>query len=599
MKIKSIEIINFKAIEHKFVAFEDGKILTLIGPNGIGKTSFIEALRYGLTGNLPQNPVNDRAESASVAIVTEDGTEFSRTVFRDDRPSKVTMNGRATPAKNLNAWIQESFGFGTDILKIATSADILASMKSDELSDFLLQYIPEKITVDKILGSISDITEEIQEEILLTIPEDTALELEDITRTHEAYMETRKSLKKDLEFVKGKLARLPEAEPERKIEDLQTELEELLKREGAAKGAREAIKLYEDAKKKREASLKNIEDMQKRYDAIEADRPNPIIREGYEKKLADAQKRERDALKMMSIIENTLVSLNATLERLSTSHCPLSDDLVCTTDKTKIKEEILETIKSNEDGRTIQKKITDEANKEISSLSLSLKEYDDNSARYKEKLVIGEQIERGKKNVPSLPAPPSFIEEKDYGKEKEILKEEIEMGKKWKEKLQLEEKKESLEKQVGIYDFLCKAFAPKGEVMTKTLASYLSLFEEEMNKRAELLRTGMSIKFAPENGVKYFVKVKGEKAYRLYDELSRGEKTISIFLLLDLVSSLCGTKIMILDDLNNLDKTSLEELFNLISTPEFTDAYDNIILASVENEEMKEVCEKHKAVIQI
>ena len=109
----------------------------------------------------------------------------------------------------------------------------------------------------------------------------------------------------------------------------------------------------------------------------------------------------------------------------------------------------------------------------------------------------------------------------------------------------------------------------------------------------------MEVKFFPENGVQYFVKTKGDKAFHLYDELSKGEKTLAAFLLLDLISSICGTKIMIIDDLNNLDNTALEEIFKIITDSEFQNCYDHIIVASVDNSEVLNLIGKYKTIVRI
>lgn len=598
MQIKKIQINNFKGIAGKTVVFDNTKVSALIGPNGLGKSSFIEALRYGLTGATPQNPVRDGADSASVFIEMDDGTSFSRTIFAGDKPSKVTVNGKNTPAKNLNSWISENYGFGTDILKVATSTEVLSSMTSAELGDFLLQYIPEKLSIDKILGFISEPTEDIQEAILLSFPEED-FEIDTVTEIHEAFMNIRKAAKKDLEYYQSKIARLPETEPTRKHEDIQKEYEELCKKEGSVKAAADAVRMYEAVVAKRKTALENIVTAQAKFDAISASRPNPLVRKGMEEKMNAARKEVTEAQGMIKIMQNSVITFQNTLARLSTNHCPLSDDIVCTTDKTKVKDEIVAVIESNKKGISIQQEKVKKLEAEISSLTLSIKEYDEESLKYKEKILLGEQIEKLKKSIPELPAKPASIPSSfDFRKEKEILKEEMDYAKKWEERKPLEKKIEEEARKVATYDYLCKAFAPKGEVMTRILSSYLSIFEEEINKKAEMMRRDMKVKFLPENGIQYFVKVKEEKEFHLYDELSKGEKTLAAFLLLDLVSSLCGTRMMILDDLNNLDNTALNEIFDILVTPEFKDCYDHIIVASVDSNDVMKVVDDHSAVIQ-
>lgn len=598
MKIQTIEIINFKGVEHQTCTFTDKTISLLLGHNGKGKTSFIEALQWGLTGVLPQNPVRDGCECAVVKIILADGTSFSRTVFKDNRPSKVEIDGRITPAKNLNILLNEKFGFSSDILKVAISADTLLSMKSEQLGDFLLKYIPEALNADKVLGYMSEITEEMQEVVLTTLPEDD-FEIDAIELAYKDFAENRKIAKKDLAFIENKLAKLPGFEPKRPLDVVKMELEDLLKQEGAAKLSRNALNAYDDAVKRREAALRNIEELQSRFNSISAARPNPAVREEYIKTLSDAESKKRSAESMINIMNNTVKTLSVTLERLSTNHCPLSDSLICTTDKTSVKDEIVNTIKSNNDGINIQKEIAAKASSEISNINSLIKAFDENAVAYKEKILVGEQLEKAKKNLPDIPVRPATVAERNFEDEKNILKAEIDYAQKWAEREKLEKQRVEEEKRVRVYDLLCKSFDGKGEVMTGIVSSYLSLFEEEANQRAEVLRTGMQIKFVPENGVKYLIKMKEDKDFHPYDDLSKGEKTLAAFVLLDLIVALCNTRIMILDDLNNLDKPSFEEMMRFISTPEYLGCYDHIILASIDHEAITDVIDEYPVIHKI
>ena len=71
MQITKLFIKNFKGIDEKTVNFSEGEITALFGPNGLGKSSFIEALRFGLTGATPQNPIRDGADYAMVSMELE------------------------------------------------------------------------------------------------------------------------------------------------------------------------------------------------------------------------------------------------------------------------------------------------------------------------------------------------------------------------------------------------------------------------------------------------------------------------------------------------------------------------------------------------
>lgn len=82
MKINEIKTKNFKGAPDKEYEFK--KINFLIGENGKGKTSLMEALRYLLTGNLPADPVRHGEEYLEVTGAV-DGVEMVRTYYLPDQ----------------------------------------------------------------------------------------------------------------------------------------------------------------------------------------------------------------------------------------------------------------------------------------------------------------------------------------------------------------------------------------------------------------------------------------------------------------------------------------------------------------------------------
>jgi predicted ATP-dependent endonuclease of OLD family len=97
MKIQSINIKNFKGIE-SFKGEVGGKNVYLIGGNGTGKTSFIDAVWCGLTGkNIPPEPTTGGAKKGLIEIELDD--YIARTKFTKGRPTVFEIeNKNATKA---------------------------------------------------------------------------------------------------------------------------------------------------------------------------------------------------------------------------------------------------------------------------------------------------------------------------------------------------------------------------------------------------------------------------------------------------------------------------------------------------------------------
>lgn len=69
MKVLSLEIKNFKNIEAQDVQL-NGRSAFIVGDNGVGKTSFIQALYVALTGKeLPSRPIKDGESEAIITTV--------------------------------------------------------------------------------------------------------------------------------------------------------------------------------------------------------------------------------------------------------------------------------------------------------------------------------------------------------------------------------------------------------------------------------------------------------------------------------------------------------------------------------------------------
>lgn len=89
MKIVSINIKNFKGLEDVQKEI-NGQNVYLIGKNGSGKTSFIDAVWGGLTGkNLPEEPTHNGNKKGLIEI--DLGDCIARTKFTKGRPTKFEL----------------------------------------------------------------------------------------------------------------------------------------------------------------------------------------------------------------------------------------------------------------------------------------------------------------------------------------------------------------------------------------------------------------------------------------------------------------------------------------------------------------------------
>lgn len=104
-KLVSIEISDFSLYKSKdliHVDFSDG-VFCLVGANGLGKSTFISILTYGITG-IVINPNRDFSQSNSIVEFVSDNREFSKNFFR----------GRIDPSKYDQALVRVVFSINGD-----------------------------------------------------------------------------------------------------------------------------------------------------------------------------------------------------------------------------------------------------------------------------------------------------------------------------------------------------------------------------------------------------------------------------------------------------------------------------------------------------
>lgn len=587
MKMDSIKIENFKAIRNlEYVP--TNKVAVLCAPNGTGKSSFLEAVRFGLTGDSPDNCVNDYADETTVSITLNEDLTFSRTKHIT-KPTKVRVNGKATTAKNLETVIADETGITKDVMRVTTSQDILSVMKPDELGTFLMSYVPEEIDFDTLLKYIPGITADAKDELAAYLPAmPIKFGLDTVDEAYKRIFETRSFAKKDKENREAQINIGALEPPARSLEDIQKEEMDIMRKEGAQSAAKAAQELYDAAVLNRKKAEENLNELQKQIDAITATKPNDEVKKDISIKKAACRDTISKANSMIATLLNNIEVFKNTIENLNKPVCPISEKLVCTTDKSAVKEELQELVTANEEGVALQKNIIEAEKKKLEALELREAEWNENAKAYAQKATLVNRYTVDKKNLPEIPVCPTVIgDSTDYSVRKAEIKEEKKYCEAYERNQKMISEGVELKKKYDVLNFLCKALEPKGAVINGVTSSYLSVFEDVINKRADELKIGYSVQFISENGVNYNIKTTATTTHRPYNDLSHGEQLIAVFLLLDMLNTLCGTRILLLDDVNHLDSKNFDTLFALICSKTLQDDYDHIFLCAAVNADIE------------
>ena len=154
-----------------------------------------------------------------------------------------------------------------------------------------------------------------------------------------------------------------------------------------------------------------------------------------------------------------------------------------------------------------------------------------------------------------------------------------------------------LNRKLDILEQMLEILAPKSGLREKIIASVLAPLEKHCNDLADKLRLDFKLSIQVKNGVTIQCKPKASVDFVNLTDVSTGEQTLAIFLILDMLNELSGFGILMMDNLDALDASSLDELMTVLTSTEILDRYDHSFVSMVAHDDSLEVLDKHSACI--
>lgn len=575
MKLSEIKIENFKGLSSFSLSPE--KTNVLIGSNGKGKTSVLEAIKFVVTGE-GKGFVGPNGTSSRVTSFIG-GDLIERTMSTSG--SKIKVNGKATTKKSFDEML-ENKGIPTDFARFLTSTEALGEMKASELSAFLLNsgLLPVSIPFSKII-TLCGFTSEEEAVLASYLDKNALISVDDIQTAYSALYAERSNLKAQITQLKSKIVDM--AAPARNGAKIDEEYENIIKLEQKSKDCKSLIKNYNDVINRRNSIAKEIATIDAELKAYESiNKPNPAILTKLNDKRDELSASLEVCKKQLAVIENIISTNEKILSTLDSDKCPLCPDkLTCNTDKAPLKAELLTSVEES-------KKMRDDF---LSQISKYTKDYDDIKSKiaafaeiekkYSKKLSLVEKRDALMQNIPPAPAKPVVSSLIDYSIKKAELREEKNNWLTYEKNCQYIASLENLTKTYQIYDNLVKQMAPNAGVQEIIVDTALAPLIDQCNDTSALLGLDFELKFECKGGLHIFGKPSGSADFVKYENLSSGEKLIVELLFMDLINGLSGFNILMIDNLDKLDENSFNAFLNLISDKSFQDRYDHIFIATV------------------
>lgn len=593
MKINKLTISNFKGIAGT-VEFTMPKIAAIVGKNGIGKTSTIEAIKFALTGDEPEGEIiHHGTEAAYVTIELDDPIdgmthEFTRKKFLN-KPSKFLIDGKTTTAKALNEKLEQCIGISLDKVKILASSEIVAAMKPQEFLNFILQYIPEKLKLVDVMELVSESTSGMMDIIENNLPAD-GIDMETIQEFADMCVASRKELKKQLDVVTMQYEGKPHIKPVFSKEEIADKLEVLKQKEkeiAVYNAKRDAYIKAKASAGKYETKLKELKEQ---LSIMTAEKPNPADL----KNLKDRECMLNETISNQKAIvfgaKSSLKQLEITLEALNKPICPVSPLITCHQDKSVAKEDVSASIEAQKLGIEAAEREQVKAVTQITEVRKQIADLQTRESLYEKKLALAKQIKLLEESKPEIPEEPEAIEDIDIASEKTTLEREMKQITDYEDGLLLARKVESIKIELSDYSTLVKATSDKGAIKTGVTSKYLGVFESLCNERSTKVRPEIDFKFISDNGVVVLMN-NGKGVYLPYQSLSGGEKAYMLFILMDMLNALCGSNILFLDELSVVDEECFDKLLDIVV--EYTDDYDHVVLAAVDHDDTIRSVTKH------
>ena len=150
------------------------------------------------------------------------------------------------------------------------------------------------------------------------------------------------------------------------------------------------------------------------------------------------------------------------------------------------------------------------------------------------------------------------------------------------------------EKSLYYTRLLGKCDPKSGDLMKAILGYILDPVQKKMNETASVIFKDLQVAFetGPE-GLRIYMKPHDRNAYIAMENLSRGERTMLSFLLMDILSQLSGSRVIAFDNIEALDGEALDHLLEVTEKKEMQDRYDHIFLCAVDHDSILSILSKH------
>ena len=557
--ITTISIRNFKGIED--LQLNAKKLNAIIGKCGSGKSSLLDAIRFALTGKAGKEVIRKGCREASVVLRFSDNSTIERIRRTSENISKC--NGKSSTKRSLDEFLAAR-NMNPCWIESLCSVDWFAGLSSKDLNNFFMTILPLRAKAETVVELVAqldkDLTEKkekyLMEEIL---KKQEIFSFNDLANGYNTAYTVRQELKRKYNEMLPRCT-FNETVPAKTREDIEKESNKISQVEAAEKEYSKRLKEYASSKKQHDLAIKRLDEMKKELDTYSScKKPKEETKAQAEADRKLFQVHIKRTNEYIGTINSTLDLLKRTLDNLDKPICPISEKLICTTDKSQLKEELLSLIQKNENALASNKEFLAKCEDQVRKRDDIISNYQKEVYRYEQKTTLENNI--SKFIVPEILPEPQKVEKAHLeAKKKELLSILSRYEK-------VQQNKKELAKIKDKYDlaqFAVKVLDSKIGIPALILQRTLRFFEKKCNEKASLLREGFQIHFLSDNGITIQVSPGKGKPFVDMKEVSTGEFVCVAYILMTMIGEATKCHLFLIDNLDRLDTEYLNALLSLL-----------------------------------
>lgn len=560
--ITTISIRNFKGIED--LQLNAKKLNAIIGKCGSGKSSLLDAIRFALTGKAGKEVIRKECREASVVLRFSDNSTIERIRRTSENISKC--NGKSSTKRSLDEFLTAR-NMNPCWIESLCSVDWFAGLSSKDLNNFFMTILPLRAKAETVVELVAqldkDLTEKkekyLMEEIL---KKQEIFSFNDLANGYNTAYTVRQELKRKYNEMLPRCT-FNETVPAKTREDIEKELNNISQVEAAEKEYSKRLKEYASSKKQHDLAIKRLDEMKKELDTYSScKKPKEETKTQAEADRKLFQVHIKRTNEYIGTINSTLDLLKRTLDNLDKPICPISEKLICTTDKSQLKEELLSLIQKNENALASNKEFLAKCEDQVRKRDDIISNYQKEVYRYEQKTTLENNI--SKFIVPEILPEPQKVEKAHLEAKKKELLDLLSILSRYEKVQQNKKELAKIKDKYDLAQFAVKVLDSKIGIPALILQRTLRFFEKKCNEKASLLREGFQIHFLSDNGITIQVSPGKGKPFVDMKEVSTGEFVCVAYILMTMIGEATKCHLFLIDNLDRLDTEYLNALLSLL-----------------------------------